>query len=207
LDNLTMPNSTDVKFYVDGQADAVVGGAPVAINTLAVNDVLIGSDIQNRFFKGAIDEVRIYDRALSSAEIAALYAASNESAAAWHRRYFGNLPMTWNADDDGDAVSRLGEYAFGGQPHLADSQVARITAEIVTNHLQVRYHRRVAGTHELLYQVQSSSDLKIWNAVGGTETSVIAIPGLEGFEEVTFRVSALVPNEAPLFLRIRASGM
>ncbi len=207
LDNLTMPNSTDVKFYVDGQSDAVVGGAPVAINTLALNDVLIGSDIQNRFFKGAIDEVRIYDRALSSAEIAALYAASNESAAAWHRRYFGNLPMTWNADDDGDAVSRLGEYAFGGQPHLADSQVARITAEIVTNHLQVRYHRRVAGTHELLYQVQASSDLKIWSAVGGTETSVIPIAGLDGFEEVTFRVSALVPNQAPLFLRIRASGL
>lgn len=204
LDNLTSPSSTNVKFYVDGQLDAVIGGALVAINTVALNDVLIGSDIQNRFFKGVIDEVRIYNRALSAAEIGALYNTSNASALAWHRRYFGNAAANWNADDDGDGVTRLVEYAFGGQPHVADSQAMRIVAEIVADHLQIQFNRRSAGTHELSYQVQQSTNLVDWAAFAGTELSATPSAILPGLDEVTFRSSSVVANRAPLFVRLTA---
>ena len=204
LDSLPAPSSTDVKFYVDGQPDAVIGGALVAINTVALNDVLIGSDIQNRFFNGVIDEVRIYDRALSAAEIASLFNAANQSAAAWHRRYFGNAAIDWSADDDGDGANRLGEYAFGGQPQIADPETRQIAAEIVSDHLQLRFNRRLTGTHELIYGYQSSSDLINWTSLAGTELTVSPSVLLPGFEEVTFRAAAEVSGTAPLFIRLSA---
>ncbi len=204
LDSLPTPTSTDVKFYVDGQPDAVIGGAPVAINTVALDAVLIGSDIQNRFFNGVIDEVRIYNRALSAAEIAALFEATNQSAAAWHYRYFGNAAIDWSADDDGDGASRLGEYAFGGDPQIADPQTRQMPAEIVSDHLEFRFHRRLAGTHDLIYGYQSSSDLKSWTALAGAELPVSPSALLPGFEEVRFRAAAEVSSAAPLFIRLSA---
>src|SRR5262249_25394069 len=153
------PMSTNVKFYVDGQLDGVVGGALVAIDTLALNDVLIGTDIQNRFFKGTIDEVRIFNRALSAPEIAALYNSDIETVAAWHRRYFGDAPINWSTDDDGDGITRLGEYVFGSEPHVADADDAKVVPEIVADRLRVRFRRRVAETHEISYQLRQSSDL------------------------------------------------
>jgi len=204
LDSLPAPTSTDVKFYVDGQPDSVIGGAPVAINTVALDDVLIGSDIQNRFFSGVIDEVRIYNRALSAGEIASLFNATNQSAAAWHHRYFGNAAIDWSADDDGDGAGRLGEYAFGGQPQIADPETRQMPAEIVSDHLQFRFNRRVPGTHDLIYGYQSSSDLKSWTALAGAELSVSPSALLPGFEEVRFRAAAEVSSAAPLFIRLSA---
>ena len=204
LDSLPSPNSTDIKFYVDGQPDAIIGGAPAAINTVALNDVLIGCDVQNRFFNGTIDEVRIYNRALSVAEVASSFRAPDQSAAAWHRRYFGNAAINWSADDDGDGLSRLGEYAFGGQPLVPDAEVMQIVPEIVADHLQVRFNRRTPGTHELVYQVERSSDLKNWTTLTGTEIAVTPSATIQGFEEVIFRADALVSNESPLFVRLSA---
>ncbi len=204
LDSLTSPSSTDIKLYVDGQSDAIIGGAPATISTVALNDVLIGCDVQNRFFNGTIDELRICNRALSSAEIASLFSATSQSAAAWHRCYFGGAPINWSEDDDGDRSSRLGEYAFGGQPAVADSPVRQLVSEIELNHLCLRFNRRTAGTHELVYQIERSSDLKNWTALTGTEISVTPSATMPGFEAVTFRADAPMSNESPLFVRLSA---
>jgi hypothetical protein len=204
LDDLPAPTSTDVKFYVDGQPDKVAGGAMVNINTAALNDVLIGTDLQNRFFNGTIDEVRIYDRALAGAEIAAQYAATSDSAVAWHRRYFGDEPIDWNSDDDGDGVTRLGEYAFGGQPWIADSQAMRVVPEIVAGHLQLRFNRRPAGTHELAYALQNTADLRAWSPFDGTEISTTPSGVAPGFELVVFQVAPAVSGSTRLFVRLSA---
>jgi len=67
------------KLYVDGVLDVEVADtAGIALNTF---DVTIGANMEDtgwkpyRLFDGMIDEVRIYDRALSAAEV--LYHASN----------------------------------------------------------------------------------------------------------------------------------
>jgi hypothetical protein len=186
LDDLPAPTSTDVKFYVDGQPDTVIGGAPVDIDTVALDDVLIGCDIQNRYFDGVIDEVRLYNRA-------------------WHHRYFGNAAINWSADDDGDGKNRLGEYAFGGQPLILDPEVMPIVPEIEADHLQVRFSRRLTGTHELVYGYQSSSDLRNWTSLAGTELSVTPSVLLPGFEEVRFQADGQVSDTAPLYIRLSAS--
>lgn len=69
----------DVSIYLDGQQLAVTamggGGAGVPIDTFD-SAFAIGSGENNHDFYGILDEVRIYDRVLSEAEIAAL---SNEN--------------------------------------------------------------------------------------------------------------------------------
>ena len=72
LENDGSPNLNEVRLYVDGTEEAVPGTAMV-INTILDNEVKIGvfSDTA-KYFEGLIDEVRIYSRALTEAEIQAL---------------------------------------------------------------------------------------------------------------------------------------
>ncbi len=202
LDSVAGAWSTNIQFYVDGRPDAAIGGAPVAVQTATQEDVLIGSDRQNHAFKGAIDEVRIYDHALTAAEVAGQYNATKQSAVAWHRRYFGDGSINWNSDSDGDGVSRLGEYAFGGQPHIADSENTKIDPEIAGDHLLVGFNRRTAGSAELIYEVQGSPDLARWSLLSGADASVAPSATLPGFERVIFRAEPTVEAESPLFVRI-----
>ena len=76
------PNVSEVRLYVDGHPETIAGVLERAVNTSAAQDVRIGAFTAGpRYFRGMIDEVRIYDRALSDAEIAGL--AQNGLAAYW----------------------------------------------------------------------------------------------------------------------------
>ena len=67
-------DGTTMKLYVDGVLDAsMTVPASVAINDLPL---AIGGQA-GRFFNGALDDVRVYGRALSDEEIAALAASAN----------------------------------------------------------------------------------------------------------------------------------
>jgi hypothetical protein len=59
--------------YVDGVAESVSYLGLRAINTAAETDVYLGSRLggASNLFSGLIDEVRIYNRALTGAEIIA----------------------------------------------------------------------------------------------------------------------------------------
>ncbi len=65
-------SSSDVRIYVDGQDDTQESTDPDAFNLVADWDVTIGyrPSENDRFFMGLIDDVRIYDRALTQEEIA-----------------------------------------------------------------------------------------------------------------------------------------
>ncbi len=67
--NLRVPQTM---LYVDGVADGTFSGSDNLYNVTADADVNIGrrSSHGDRYFPGSIDEVRIYDRALTDAEIA-----------------------------------------------------------------------------------------------------------------------------------------
>jgi hypothetical protein len=61
-----------VRIYVDGQDDTQESTDEDAFNIVADWDVTIGyrPSQSDRFFNGQIDDVRIYDRALSQEEMA-----------------------------------------------------------------------------------------------------------------------------------------
>jgi hypothetical protein len=65
------PNISEARLYVDGQLETTGGILACAVNTAAVQDVQLGVfTVSPLYFRGLIDDVRIYDRALSAAEIA-----------------------------------------------------------------------------------------------------------------------------------------
>ena len=65
-----------IKFYADGQEIGASTKASGAIDTQGEAPAYIGSDIGTReFFKGGIDDVRLYNRALSTGEIKTMAAA------------------------------------------------------------------------------------------------------------------------------------
>lgn len=72
----TGSDSTLIKLYVDGQPEGKITGA-CRVNTSYHTDVHIGARKNDQsgyadYFRGLIDEIRIYDRALNRTEIAAL---------------------------------------------------------------------------------------------------------------------------------------
>ena len=66
------PSTNEIKIYIDGIQEGSYSTLTAPINTGSTPNVQIGfyNDTSNRYFNGLIDDVRIYDRALSAAEIA-----------------------------------------------------------------------------------------------------------------------------------------
>jgi len=69
FENDGSPDVSDVKLYADGVEESYSSVSPQAINTAAVSDVVIGAIDGSGYFDGFIDEVRIYERALSDSEV------------------------------------------------------------------------------------------------------------------------------------------
>jgi hypothetical protein len=65
------PDIAETRLYVDGVEETISLSMSAVPNTLSYLDVLIGSN-GTTHLEGTIDEVRIYDRALTAEEIAAL---------------------------------------------------------------------------------------------------------------------------------------
>jgi hypothetical protein len=200
------PDITEAKLYIDGTVETTfTASASRTVNTTATGDATIGADIpsaQNRYFLGAIDEPRIYNRALSAGEILALYNAGNQSASAWHRRYYGAAPEDWAAPDS-LGLPRLLDYAFGGQPWLADASLFRVRAELAGDRLQLRFNRRVSGTSELLYAPQVSPNFMGWTALAASFIGASPLAEWPGFEEVVFQTDATLAQEAQQYVRVQ----
>tara|TARA_Y100000588_G_scaffold194258_1_gene208346 strand:- start:120 stop:956 length:837 start_codon:yes stop_codon:yes gene_type:complete len=71
----------DVKIYVDGTLYTTAWGGATIINTNGGKDVFVGTDsgFGNRF-AGMIDDLRIYDHALSASEVSALASMGGSGA-------------------------------------------------------------------------------------------------------------------------------
>lgn len=107
------PDVGEVKLYVDGQLEPIAASYGRPVNTTADWDVVIGYNrLRQQYFKGLIDDVRIYDRALGDDEIAALARTSVLATAAYWR--FEEGPA-------GAAVSHGGAADGGFYPGTLDS--------------------------------------------------------------------------------------
>lgn len=95
-----------------------------------------------------------------------------------------------SANEDGDALNNLGEYAFGRDPRVPDAE-ALITTGTVTigpdTFATVSFQRRHKAL-DLAYHTQFSSDLSSWTST--TEQTGSATDLGNGMEEATFRDTA-----------------
>jgi len=195
------PSTLDVKLYVDGTAETLSTSQGVAINTTSSGPVKIGSDVQSRYWSGQIDEPRIYNRALTAAEVQALAQSADTTAAVWNERYFGDSPIDWTADDDGDGTPRTIEYAFGTEPGIGNA-TAPIQPTVVAGKPRVEFPRRLDGTSTLTYALEASTNLVDWAPYASTEVSTT--PQDEEFEDVTLEANPPAGAKR-FFLHVRAT--
>lgn len=68
-------NINETKFYVDGVVDSIASALSktVLTNTAEGINLCISKGLQNRYWDGLIDEVRVWDVALTPAQVSALY--------------------------------------------------------------------------------------------------------------------------------------
>ena len=207
----------DVLGYLNGApaTGAYVGGQPgtTAINTSSGGDITIGNIHDGsalRCFAGRLDDVRIYLRALTAEDIAALYAETRPSAKIWYFRHYANPAPSeaegandWLADPDGNGRSALQEFALGGAPFRAPpagSAEVELTRSDSAGALRFYYPRREEGIPGGNYGLQWKADLlsaDAWQDLSttGYETAEEIHPQLPGFK----RVRVEVPLSAPAF--------
>ena len=94
-------DSTSLKIYINGILDNTkIASGDIGLNT---NPLRIGSNYLDsaRYFSGAIDDVRVYNRALSATEVMALYEEydSGIQAASLGKGLIGQWQMDGNAKD------------------------------------------------------------------------------------------------------------
>jgi hypothetical protein len=106
LESTGSPTIGDITLYVDGVAEDISGSQAVDVNTAGGRNVWIGDGHHDRPFPGLIDDVRIYERALTVDEIKLVMRI--DPLLAWDPSPAdGSNPdmdtaasLTWNAGDE-----------------------------------------------------------------------------------------------------------
>jgi hypothetical protein len=169
---------TDTKqaLYVDGvlvhQGDVSNSPFTYSAESLLIGTAMKGAAGQDQEWYGALDDIRIYNRAMSGSEVAALYASEN-APNNWRQTYFGSTSNTGSAADDADpdrdGLKNLLEYAL----NLPPNAVSRVTASVQATggNLEYLYDRSTAAFNGgTSYQVEWSDDLTTWSGAGVVET-------------------------------------
>ena len=66
-------DGTTIRAYINAEDTGVTGSYTVSVDTTIGNNIRIGARHDAAFFRGKIDDVRIYNRGLSAEEITTLY--------------------------------------------------------------------------------------------------------------------------------------
>jgi hypothetical protein len=164
------------RLYVNGVADGTGAGST---GFLSANPAIhIGANtLNNHYFLGQMDEVRIYNRALAASEVASLAAAGGYES--WVAMKFGGMDPALTdslADPDNDGQPNLLEFASGSDPLQANNSSFAIERD-AEGSLHLSYPRR-SGLSGLVYTVLKSDDLINWSPVADEEfESFQIIPG------------------------------
>jgi hypothetical protein len=112
-------------------------------------------------------------------------AADTESYASW-KAANGNLPD--NEDTDGDGISNRLEYFLGGNPGIAEPDLAPLVAIDPDGSFQMSVTRRVSAENASVVP-QSSGNLSTWATAAGYEfLSNERLPGSPARDMLTFRI-------------------
>lgn len=149
-------NVTDVDLYVDGVLEGNGGQLSKAINTVTSNgiNVRISRGTNNRYFTGIIDEVRIWDTALTVTE---LQGWMHKKLSASHPKY-ANLQAWYNFNDgSGSAVAD----SSGNGNHasiIAGNQWSAIRGADLNKEMINAADRPVIGFYQGTYNLTNTTD-------------------------------------------------
>jgi hypothetical protein len=156
-------------------------------------------------FAGSIDEVRIYNRALSPSDIEAVM-NYQPGPVEWYQIWAGDNQLKGSdggitADPDGDGLANLLEYGLGGNPVQPDSFTLqpRLHLEPDSGIVGLEFRRAVST---LAWTFEYSTDLSEWFNAGSMPQFQLApvTGGTDGMYRATWQ-----QDEPRLFLRAAPS--
>ena len=125
------------KLYVNGKLSGE--HTNYSFDTLQTSlDYVVGAKddkhVLVNWFKGELDDIRLYSRVLASNEVARLYLETQPAPDldgdgmddAWEQQYFGNLDQTADGDYDGDGRTNVEEEDDGTDPKNAGSTLGLV---------------------------------------------------------------------------------
>ncbi len=120
--------ASDITFYLDGNPDGSSSGATYSADNN--NQLSIGSDSENDYFAGSMDDVRIYNRALSAVEIKQLYDSTKGNVASKTQTPTGSLQTGlighWTFDGP-DMISNVADISGQGNNGSLNGQTSTTT--------------------------------------------------------------------------------
>jgi hypothetical protein len=204
-----------LKVYVNGVLEASLAASlpagwdnaqPLAIGGRSNNSPAVG-------FNGTVDEVRMYSRALSQAEIQALMTPSPFDA--WLAGNFTVSELATEAtsgaeaDPDHDGLANLVEFALNHNPKQTDGNA--FTSQIQhdpgdgNDYLTITF-TQLKTPIGFSYHVEVSDDLAIWNeGTGFTQQTQATDDGNGLTQTVTARAITPVSLANRKFIRLRIS--
>jgi len=168
------------RYFVDGSyvGAIIISGAGSVDNNLPLS---MGVDsLGNYSWKGDLDEVALWNRSLSDAEVADVFRASKKGVALsgtsvvdsdgddmnddWEMAHFGNLNQGAEGDFDHDGKSNFKEYADGDDPASGRfDAVSRVSNEEVDGQTYpVLHYTRPTLDGDVSYLPEASTDLSSW---------------------------------------------
>ncbi|NWK57383.1 hypothetical protein HW115_17315 [Verrucomicrobiaceae bacterium N1E253] len=172
--------SASARCFVDGQfVKAInISGAGSVDNALPLAMGLDGNG--NYSWKGEMDEVAVWNRALGDNEAIDVFRASTKGLAlsgksivdsdadgmddAWEKSHFGDLSQHADGDADRDGLSNYREFAEGSNPSSPQfSAVSRVSeVEIDGQSYPVLHYMRPELDGDISYVPEASADLANW---------------------------------------------
>ncbi|MEK7952071.1 Ig-like domain-containing protein [Luteolibacter soli] len=148
-------NGTSGKVYIDGVEAASGTGTLQALQSFAVS---IGYDNRdnNKRFKGLIDDVRIYTRALSATEVSGL------------RDALVPLPLPWSDSDVGTGITAgSGTYASGTGTYTLSGAGALGSGFLASQNDAFNYvWQTLSGDGEIIAKISSLQDTNTDSRIG-----------------------------------------
>ncbi len=214
--------SGEVKIYINGTLTRTANGGTTVLNANPVISMGASTGGDQPGFVGSLDEVQIYNRVITQAEVTGLLSgppaivtpvtlvAPSSAYDDWTKAWFPGLfhlqgNKNSGLDVDNDGISNFGEFAFGVNPQVHDFVNVPINKASAASPVVLSYRalKNKAGSG---YKVMVSDQLTGWaDATPNiTNTSAVDIPGSD-YETVTITYTPPSGTLDKQFFRIQAS--
>lgn len=179
-----------MSIYLNGQLWHSEAGNTAPLS--GITNVRLGSQTSGNVYDGMIDEVTLYNSALSPANIRELYSRPKP-----YLGWLGNHPnlvdLAFTGDPDNDGIDTGLEYVLNGNPTL-DDNVTLPVLKLEGENFVFNFTRLASSTVDTIQVIQYSStlqsnDWKELNLTGSTTNDVTIRDTVNGLQEVSGSIS------------------